>query len=107
VDRLFGVLARPEREAVLASHREHTPRGSAFRQSASLQRFNIIATVLYASLAEGDAAAAATLDAPLADGSNEVVTFEWSAPGPPASPPRRARDFASKEALYSWLIVSD
>lgn len=94
VDQLFGVLAKPEREAVLAWR---TDTGS-FRDVPSLQRFNIIAAALYTSLPQSQAAAAGSSEA------NEVVTFEWSAPAPA---PRRARDFASKEALYSWLIVSD
>jgi hypothetical protein len=101
VDQLFGVLARPEREAVLAWR---TDSGS-FRDVPSLQRFNIIAAVLYTSLPQSEAAAGASTGAAASSSeSNEVVTFEWSAPAPA---PRRARDFGSKEALYSWLIVSD
>jgi len=102
VDRLFGLLAKPEREAVLAWHERRRSEGS-FREAAPLQRFNLIAAVLHAALLES---AAVSSGQPGATQVNEVVTCEWSAPalGPT---PRRARDFASREALYSWLIVSD
>jgi hypothetical protein len=99
VDQLFGVLAKPEREAVLA-WRTH-PEGS-FRDAPSLQRFNVIAAVLYTSLAEREATSGSSAQVSSSPELDEVVTFEWSAPAP-----RRARDFSSKEALYSWLIVSD
>ena len=101
VDELFGLLGKPERGAVLTWHHQHTHTEGALHEVAALQRFNLIATVLYATLA-GEGAAAST--GTNATESNEVVTFEWSAPAPP---PRRARDFSSQEALYSWLIASD
>jgi hypothetical protein len=100
VDELFGLLAKSERTAVLAWHQERAGDDGQWHAVAALQRFNLIATVLYAALAgEGAAASSSNGTEPI-----EVVTFEWSAP---ASVPRRARDFSSQEALYSWLTVSD
>jgi hypothetical protein len=99
VDKLFGVLAKAEREAVFAWH-ERTRTAGAWCEAPALQRFNLIATVLYAALLERVPTQSSQADGAAPD---EVVTFEWSAP----APPRRARDFASKEALYSWLIASD
>ena len=101
VDQLFGVLAKPESEAVLT----WCAHAGSFRDAPPLQRFNIIAAVLYTSLAQSDATSGSSPGVPASElESHEVVTFEWSAPAPA---PRRARDFASKAALYSWLIVSD
>jgi hypothetical protein len=101
VDQLFGVLAKVEREAVLAWRTQ----SDSFRSAPALQRFNIIADVVYARLAQAQVAAGSSPAAPPSTfDADEVVTFEWSAPEPV---PRRARDFASKEALYSWLIVND
>ena len=98
LEQLFGLLAKPEREAVLAWHGKCTA-GVPFRQAQPLQRFNVIATVLHAFMAAEDAARGDhSTDEP-----DEVVTFEWSAP----APARHVRDFASREALYSWLIASD
>jgi hypothetical protein len=99
VDQLFGVLAKPEREAVLAWH-ERTRAAGVWHEAPALQRFNLIATVLHAALLERVPARSSQ---PPGVEPDEVVTFEWSAPAPPP----RARDFASKEALYSWLIASD
>jgi hypothetical protein len=105
VDQLFGVLAKPEREAVLAWHRERTQIDGSFHDSPALQRFNVIAAVLHDSLAESESTPSSSAGIPgNPPEPDEVVTFEWSAPAPA---PRRARDFSSKEALYSWLIVSD
>jgi hypothetical protein len=101
LDELFGLLAKPERTAVLTWHHERTRADGPLHEVGALQRFNLMATVLYATLATEDAVASTgTSGTP----ANEVVTFEWSAPAPA---PRRARDFSSQEALYSWLIVSD
>ncbi len=124
VNQLFGVLAKEDREAVLQLVREQAGEG-AYHDFAPLQRFTAIVAVIESFLAAAFAPAnvlASTLAStivstpgspaapdqeepvPGAESSAEVVTFEWSAPAPPR---RRASDFASREALYSWLTASD
>ena len=101
VNQLFGLLAKEDREAVLQLHRERAGSESVYQQASALQRFIAIAAIvdqfLQAAVAEARGIAV-TSD----EDHPEVVTFEWSAP-----PPRRAHDFATSEALYSYLIARD
>jgi hypothetical protein len=72
------------------------------QHNPALQRFAAIIGVVDEYLA-GLERGSRSNDESSASEPDEVVTFEWSAP----TPPRRARDFSSADALYSWLIVSD
>jgi hypothetical protein len=109
VNQLFGLLAREDREAVLNLHRERLGDDAAYQQAPALQRFIAIAAIvdqfLVAAVVEARGMAEISpeqhLDADSED-HPEVITFEWSAP-----PPRRAHDFATSEALYSYLTARD
>jgi hypothetical protein len=99
INQLFGLLEKRHREEVLQRH-------AGYAQAAPLARFNVIAAVIDAVLAAACRQVLRVEPAERAEHAQaeaeEVITFEWSAPVP-----RHPRDFASKDALFSWLTVRD
>jgi hypothetical protein len=108
VNQLFGLLGKDDRAAVLAMHRERAGSDCVYQQAPPLQRFIVIAAIvdqfLAAAIAEagGKSAAAASGELESDEDQPGVIAFEWS-----ASALHHARDFASSEALYSYLTVRD